>query len=387
MTAKSGVFGAAAYATETAEQLVLGTVRDTHLAIAERTWRIGDLVTGGRSLPHRVHDTLSRIVYGSIGVSLRGTSKGFRTADAHGFGGQLEATARGRFIVSAVNGLIGDRLVDESPELAIQISVRHNGHDIPLEPEQLAKAFPEAGEDLVVFVHGLSESEAFWDRRREQSGGNYGERLAYEQGWSPVFLRVNTGLPIAENGVALASLLDKLVEAWPTDVRRVALVGHSMGGLIVRAACAVSTFSERPWNELVTNVVLLGTPNLGAPLERAANFGARALGILPESAPFGRILEYRSSGILDLRNGLAHDVQNLPHARYHLVGATLTKSIRHPVAEVFGDLLVQFHSATGRPRRGREMFPGADILHVPKADHFDLLNHPKVYNAMKGWLA
>ena len=52
------------------------------------------------------------------------------------------------------------------------------------------------------------------------------------------------------------------------------------------------------------------------------------MGRLPESAPFGRILEYRSVGILDLRHGLARDVQNLPNARYRLVAATLTRSAR-----------------------------------------------------------
>jgi hypothetical protein len=107
--------------------------------------------------------------------------------------------------------------------------------------------------------------------------------------------------------------------------------------------------------------------------------------VLPESAPFGRILDYRSVGILDLRAGLAGDVRNLPQARYHLVAATLARSHRHPVSEVLGDLLVRYPSATGRPRRGPAMFPGADVLHV-RGDHFDLLNHPDVHDALKRWL-
>jgi pimeloyl-ACP methyl ester carboxylesterase len=31
------------------------------------------------------------------------------------------------------------------------------------------------------------------------------------------------------------------------------------------------------------------------------------------------------------------------------------------------------------------MFPGADVLHVPGAGHFDLLNHPGVYAALREW--
>jgi pimeloyl-ACP methyl ester carboxylesterase len=214
---------------------------------------------------------------------------------------------------------------------------------------------------------------------------SYGDRLV-EDGWTPVYLRVNTGLPIAENGVAMAALLNRLVESWPGDVRRLALVGHSMGGLITRAACAVSTDSETPWTDLVTDVVCLGTPHLGAPLERVVNKGVTALGRLPEAAPFGRILEYRSVGILDLRHGLAQDVQNLPNARYRLVAATLTRSPRSVTSGTIGDYLVPYRSAMGRRPGGEEMFPGAETLHVPSADHFDLLNHDDIYAAIREWL-
>jgi len=264
--------------------------------------------------------------------------------------------------------------------------VRLRGSDVPLDPAHLAAAFPSATCDVVVFLHGLGENDDSWALRRGTAAGTYGERLADDTDWTPVYLRANTGLPIAENGAALAGLLEDLVAAWPTGVRRIALVGHSMGGLIMRAAGAVRTESENPWTALVTDVVTLGTPHLGAPLEHTVNLGARALRVLPESAPLGRILEYRSVGILNLRSGLAADVQNLPHARYHLVAATLNRSPRHPVSAAIGDLFVRYPSAVGRPRRGPEMFPDADVLHVPGTDHFGLLNHPDVYDALKRWL-
>jgi hypothetical protein len=148
----------------------------------------------------------------------------------------------------------------------------------------------------------------------------------------------------------------------------------------------VSTDSESPWTDLVTDVVCLGTPHLGAPLERVVDKGVRYLGVLPEAAPFGRILEYRSVGILDLRHGLAQDVQNLPNARYRLVAATLTRSPHSVTSSTIGDYLVPYASALGRRRNGEEMFPGAETLHVPGADHFDLLNHDHIYAAIRGWL-
>ncbi len=383
---RAGLLGALALAADAADDVVLGTVRDVHCAVARRVHGL-TLRTPAGSDPagEVVQGRVSSAIYAGLGNGLRATSRGLRAADRH-VGGRIEDTPRGRLVVSAVNGLLGDRLAEERSDLAITMAVRRRGRDVRLDPASLRAAFPSATGDVVVFLHGLGEADEAWQRKARETGGSYGKRLTAETSWTPVYLRANSGLPIAENGVALASLLDDLVSSWPTAVRRIALVGHSMGGLIMRAACAVDTDAESPWNDLVTDVVTLGTPHLGAPLERGVALGAKALSWLPESAPFGRILEYRSVGILDLRGGLAPDMQNLPNAKYHLVAATLAESPRHPVSETLGDMLVRYPSATGKARRGREMFPGADVLHV-KGGHFDLLNHPQVYDALRGWLS
>jgi pimeloyl-ACP methyl ester carboxylesterase len=387
---------AAALAADYAEDLIVGTVREMHGAVAGRVHGINDRINGGGpTVSHRLHDGISKVVYSGIRIGFKAGSTGLRAASRAGVGADLEATSRGRFVRAAVNGLIGDRLREEGSNFAFDMGVRVDGRDIALDHQGVAAAYPTATPRLVVFVHGLSENEAYWNRaarprtearREDPERRSYGDRLV-DEGWTPVYVRVNTGLPIAENGVAMAALLDRLVQAWPVDVRRIALVGHSMGGLIMRAACAVTTDSESPWTDLVTDLVCLGTPHLGAPLERVVTRGVAALGRLPESAPLGRILEYRSVGILDLRHGLARDVQNLPNARYRLVAATLTRSPRSVTAGTIGDYLVPYASALGRPRRGEEMFPGAETLHVPLADHFDLLNHDDIYAALRGWLA
>ncbi len=380
--------GAVALAGDYVENLVLHTVRDVHGAVATRWFGLANRVTRGAArVPQEIHDDVSAAVYRGVGLGIQAVATGMRAAERRGIGPRLEDRVGGRQVLSFVNGLVGDRLAEERPELAIPLAVRLRGSDVPVDPANLAAAFPRASGDIVVFLHGLAENDDSWDRNREENGGSYGSRLAGETSWTPVFLRANTGLPIGENGAALAGLLDDLVAAWPVEVRRIALVGHSMGGLIIRAACAVVTEAESPWTSLVTDVVTLGSPHLGAPLERTVDVGTRVLHVLPESAPFGRILEHRSVGILNLRAGLAPDVQHLPHARYHLVAATLASSPRHPVSELLGDLFVRYPSAVGRPRRGREMFPGADVLHVPGTDHFGLLNHPDVYEALKTWLA
>jgi hypothetical protein len=389
----AGVLEAAALAAEHAESLVLSAARDVHTSVAGRIHRVVDRVAGGTTVSHRAHDGIASVVYGGLGVGLRAAARGLHAADRIGLGAPIERSAGGRFVVSAVNGLIGDRLLADDSPLAIEMGVRLGGRDVSLDAASVAAAYPHATGELVVFVHGLCETEHYWDRRsrpRAADGStapSYGARLAADEGWTPLYVRANTGLPIAESGVALSALLTRLVDAWPVEVRRIALVGHSMGGLMIRAACAVSTSADRDWTRHVTDVVLLGAPHLGSPVERTIARGVRAFHRVPELSPFARIFDQRSVGVLDLHDGPADEVAHVPHARYHLVAATLTRSPRHPLAATVGDLLVPYRSAAGLLPDGEEIFPGADVLHVPGADHFDLLNHDDVYGALREWLA
>ena len=386
--AEPGLLDALSLLAEVADELVVRTARDTHLAWTDRIHGIGRRVTGatGASAGEVLHRGIAGAVYGGLGAGLRAASRGLDAVAATGAGPRLETAPRGRFLSSAVNGLIGDRLDRDRPRLAIPMAVRSAGRDVPPERDALAAAYPGASGRVVVLLHGLCENEEFWDLHRDEVGTTYAETLA-AAGWTPVLLRANTGLSLRENGVALTALLQRLVEEWPVEVERVALVGHSMGGLVMRAAAAVATRVEVPWTGLVSDVVSLGAPHLGAPLAAYVGHGSKALARLPEAAAFGRILDWRSVGVHDLVVGLAEDVPALPHARYRLVSATLTASPRHPVGAFLGDLLVRTPSAYGR-RRGRpDLFPGAETLHVPRADHFDLLNHPDVHDALRRWLA
>jgi hypothetical protein len=256
----------------------------------------------------------------------------------------------------------------------------------------------------VVFLHGLSEAETNWDRDARETGGSYGTRLAAETSWTPVYLRANTGLPIAENGLALAALLDDLVAAWPTEVLRIALVGHSRGGLVIRSACHRAHGSGRPWRERHTHVVMLGTPHLGAPLEQNVNRATRLLRRVPEALPVASVLDARSAGIRDLRFGAitegdwdghppdldedpCGDVPLLEGVRHCTISATLARRHDGPGGRLLGDLLVYHASATGAGRRRKIAFSVEDTVHLGGLTHFSLLNHPRVYAQVRDWLA
>ena len=382
-----GVLDALALATSVADELLVRTVRDTHTAWAGRIHGALRKPTRGASrVPELLHTGIAAGVYAGLGAGLRAVSTGLDALASTGAGPRLDDAPGGQFLSSAVNGLIGDRIARERPRLAVPLAVRHEGRDVAVHRDDLARAFPDARTQVAVLLHGLSENERHFERGKDELGRTYADTLV-ELGWTPVFLRANTGLPVRDNGVGVSSLLQSLVEEWPVEVERLALVGHSMGGLVMRAACAVATDVDAPWTQRVTDVVTLGTPHLGAPLAAGVGHGARALARLPETAAFGRILDQRSAGVLDLVHGLGDEVPCLPHGRYHLVSATVTRSPKHPVGAFLGDMLVRQPSAYGRSRTVPGLFPDADELHLPAAGHFDLLNHPRVHEAMREWLA
>jgi pimeloyl-ACP methyl ester carboxylesterase len=246
------------------------------------------------------------------------------------------------------------------------------------------------------------ETELTW-----RLGGRetYGERLARDLGCTPLYVRYNTGRHISENGRSLSELLERLVADWPVEVRDIALVGHSMGGLVARAACACAVEHEAGWVRHVRHVVSLGTPHLGAPLEQAAHRAAHALQALPETRPFGNFLRRRSAGIRDLNQGslvdedwrdrdpdalrlaACREVPLLDGAAHHFVTATITRDAAHPVARIVGDVLVLVPSASGESKTRRIGFRTEDGHHVGGTHHLALLNHPAVYPKLLEWLS
>jgi pimeloyl-ACP methyl ester carboxylesterase len=228
--------------------------------------------------------------------------------------------------------------------------------------------------------------------------------MEIELGYTPIYVRYNTGRHISENGRELARLLEALVASWPTEVHEITLVGHSMGGLVARSACHYGAGSACVAK--VRHVFTLGAPHRGAPMEQAANAASVALARLPETRPLARALNLRSVGIKDLRYGYLTDecwmdqdcdaflrdssreVPFLPTARHYFICATLTREADAAVGRIIGDLLVLRPSAWAHEERGKRMrFPIEHYHHLGGANHFDLLNHPAIYAQMRRCLA
>jgi pimeloyl-ACP methyl ester carboxylesterase len=375
----------------------LGSIQQ---AVAGRVFRA---VGPGAVLVRPFHEAITRGVYAGLGLGTRAvglaaaTVAGRREAPA-----ALSTTPGGSAVIAAITGLRGDALEAEGSPLCQPMAVRVNGEPVALDPGALREAFPEATPRVVVFVHGLMTTEFSW-----RLGGRepFGDRLARDIGCTPVYIRYNSGRRISENGRSLSELMAELVAAWPAEVEQVALVGHSMGGLVARSACCHATEDDADWARLVTHSVSLGSPHMGAPLEQAVHLLSAGLAALPETRPFANFLRRRSGGIRDLRQGSLVDedwrdqdpdslrgaacaeVPLLEGATHCFVSATVTRSHRHPVGRLLGDTLVLAPSASGRSRTRRIPFEEEYGMHLGSASHFALLYHPAVYEKLRAWLA
>jgi hypothetical protein len=379
-------------------------VQELHEAVADRSFG----ATGAASsVPRAVHDAIAGSAYAAVRGA--GTLLGAglaRTARAAGGGPRISDHPRGRLAQGALNGLWGDRLQEAASPLAVPMAVRVRGRDVAADRDAIAAAFPAATAYPVVFVHGLGESDAAWSIRAAERDGTYFTRVLGELDATAVTIRYNSGLHVSENGRRLAALLEALVDAWPVAIERLALVGHSMGGLVIRSAGHAGTEREDRWPALTDTTISLGTPHLGAPLEQAAHLASWALGAVPESRPIAAVLRARSAGIKDLRHGRLvdaewetvdadalrgferADVPLLAGARHHVVAATLTGSPDHPFARIIGDLLVLAPSAHGLQGRRRVLaFEADSCRHVGGHSHFDLLNSPALDGLLREWLA
>jgi pimeloyl-ACP methyl ester carboxylesterase len=201
-------------------------------------------------------------------------------------------------------------------------------------------------------------------------------------------------------------LLGRIVDEWPLPVSRLTLVGHSMGGLVIRAACHRAAAGEELWLPLVQRVVYLGSPHLGAPLEVAATALGIALRRLPETRALGKALATRSVGIKDLRYGdiRVDDWANIDDlddwrreplectplidtATHYYIGATIGRRNDTIAARVIGDALVPWASASGSGAKRRLALEVDRGRHLGGLHHLDLLNHPRVYGVLNEWLS
>lgn len=382
-------------------------VHEWHRAISDIPFRVlaeVPAVSHGAAPTRLLHDGITDGVYTAVRLSgtaiLGGATQVLKVAERSALAAQVPAQARsvtGAKLVAAISGLVGDDMASRRNPLTPQLGFYLDNRRLRLTADALAAAYPQAGPRLAIFIHGLCCTEHAWAMFRGEQPADqhdYPARMA-QLGYTPVFLRYNTGLHISQNGRGLSRALEKLVGAWPAPVKEIVLVGHSMGGLVARAAAHSGAAQRATWPGFVSRVFCIGAPHLGAPLEQVVNTGVEKMERYALTRPLARILKIRSAGIKDLRQGATHDadwrrrdldalgdapradIARIAQARYHFIGSTLSGSPEDRLSQTLGDGLVNVASATAH------QLADADSATLTRVGHVRLINHPQVWQWME----
>lgn len=296
--------------------------------------------------------------------------------------------------ISILNGVVGDYLDRRGNGLAIPMSFVQDGAPLVVNAHALQVAQPVLTGKVVVLVHGWCCNEDVW--RSREDGATYATRLQRDLGFTPFSVRYNTGMPVADNGAALASLLTTLADAYPRAIDDIVLIGHSMGGLVIRSACQFGAEANALWLSRIRHIFYLGTPHDGADLERFAQGATVAMTSSrnPIARLVGRMLDVRSAGVRDLHDGEAKagtgdagaqaPLPWLPTARHHRLVGTLTSNPEDAVSKTFGDGLVRVpEGPEGAPPGERH----PDVTVFPGIHHMQLARDPTVYAAILAAIA
>ena len=360
--------------------------------------------TGITGLVYRSIRGVTRLVGGSLDALLGQAQRLTGTASA------LPSEQR-EAVLAALNGVLGDQLQAKANPLAISMQLRSEGVALELTSTALAKRFAQPSGRIVVLAHGLCMNDHQWLRH----GHNHGAVLAQSVGMTPLYLHYNSGLHVSTNGRQFAALLEALLKAWPVPVEQLCIVGYSMGGLLARSACHEAQQTGQAWLARLRQLVFVGTPHHGAPLERGGRWLDAALGLSPYTAAFSRLARLRSAGVTDLRHGSVldsdwADTDRFAHARdsrgvvplpahvdCYAVAASLSQvAVNHDAAllgdvlgDVLGDGLVPVASALGRHKTARRRLPfAADHQRIVYGtSHLGLLDNAEVSAQLLAWLA
>jgi pimeloyl-ACP methyl ester carboxylesterase len=388
---------------------VTGIVEAIHHTVLGLPLPVGK---GRSKLPTGVHGVVykglqgsSALVYGLVRRVTKGVGHGLDRAVEyfHPERDPSHSSNARTATVSILNGVLGDHMQAHRNPLTLEMTWRQDGHVLKINRTALAAAFPQPSGKILVMLHGHCMNELQWTR----NGHNHGAALAAANGYTPLYLRYNTGLHISENGRELANMLEQLVAQWPTAVQDICVVGYSMGGMVARSAFYYGEKAQHTWVQQVHKLFFVGTPQHGSMVEQAGNLIDKALEVSPYSHALSRLGKIRSAGTTDLRHGNlidedwqghdrfahAHDqrhVSQLPaNVQCYAIAAMIAKEPSEVWGQLVGDGLVPVKSALGKHRDQNR------ALHLPAErqqvfyglNHLALLDSQAVCDQLQAWMA
>lgn len=306
-----------------------------------------------------------------------------------------------------LNGVFGDSLAANRTSLALKMSLYSaDKTKLVLSKKGLQKLVLPPSNRICIFAHGSCGSENGWNFKGNNKK-NYGSLIQREFGFTPYFLKYNSGLHISTNGKKLSNLLENLIRHYPSKLDQIYLVGHSMGGLVIRSACHYGQKYKKKWVKKIKKIFYLGSPHLGTHLEKLGKLTTTVLNQIPN--PVTRTIvslgDLRSAGVKDLRHGYlvdedwknkktdrlfymhANKIPLLKSAEHYFICGTLSKVAGSKMGKFFGDGLVHPSSGMGKgwfvPSAIENSEKNCKI--IPGISHHHLLRSERVYKQMREW--
>ena len=316
-------------------------------------------------------------------------------------------------LLGVVNGVVGDHVRARDNDLDLGMCLRFEDQYFgPKEVSEVLKT--EATPKVALFIHGLAATETSWVMGAERAWGtpnlHFGIKLREDLGYTPLFVRYNSGLHVSENGRVLAALIEQLYKCYPGQLVDLALIGHSLGGLVARSATHYASRDKggRPgWLDVLKHVVTIGTPHFGSPLAQAGHALTSAMGAIetPATQIVATIGRLRSAAIKDLKAGYLvdedwqgkdpdawlsaprSDIGFLAGVAYVFVGASVTSDPYNAVGRLVGDVLVRLSSSTHScvDRQCTSFAIERPVL--GGLHHLQIQNDPQVYEQIRLQLA
>jgi pimeloyl-ACP methyl ester carboxylesterase len=312
-------------------------------------------------------------------------------------------SAQRKAAISALNGLLGDRLAEQQNPLAIRMELQLGGQALNWHAMPQGQAVSDR---VLILLHGFCLGPQQW---RSGTALGLGQTLAQACGYTPVYLNYNTGLHISDNGRELDRQLQLLAQYWPVPLQEISLLGHDMGGLVARSTLESARNAPSRadnWLKQAKSVVFLGTPHHGAALQQTAGWLRAQLGTNSLTRGLSRLLSGRSAGLTDLyfallqeadwHNAASRDADTAP-AHFPLpqgisgyaIAASLSPGPSKLSQRLQGDGVVSVQSALGQhedPQRC--LLPDPDSRWVSyRTNHLSLLHRGSVAEQVVRWLS
>jgi hypothetical protein len=275
-------------------------------------------------------------------------------------------------LVAALNGLAGDHLHRTDNPLAIPLALSQR--DAPTRPR------------VLVLVHDLGLDALQW----RQQGHDHGQSLGAALDCTPLYASYNSGRHVWATGRELAAELETRLSRWPVALEGAWLMGHGLGGLVLRSALHQALRSGMAWPGHVRHLVFLGTPLQGAAgWEGRWPFAQGGLATQALVGPLARLAGRPSDGMQDFTDGRYLELDGAVLQADPLPAGLAGHAIAGAIGAGLDDGLVPVASALGQDalRAGGLPLADADCWTVAGTGHMGLLGSEAVHQKVRHWLS